>query len=455
MDNKLLVRLYNVGLGDCIYLRVPDGNDHRHILIDCGNKFGSTGDLTAALRHLETQLPKLEAGDSRKKRLDLLVVTHSHEDHVRGFDPSLFENIHVERIWLSAAMNPQHPQAEKARALHQFALSALESLRASPLSPALGELVDSLYGLTKGEALEALRGKLPEASGIEPLYVHADTPEDELRLFTAPETQLRVLAPVVDIDRFYVGKTHEALMGFQAFGATMAARSGSSPEGPEEEQWPRNISRADFQRLRSRLLRNALAFVLEHGHLVNNTSVVLLLEWGGRRLLFTGDAEVKTSYRGELREGRSNGSWNVMWAQQRDALNRPLDFLKVGHHGSDNATPWTAKPIRVRDGDERREEPHPVNQILDALLPAPGPGETPTALAVVSTQRTKSYRRIPDPELMAELGRRVANTRFYDEPTDKGYFVPPNVLQPQRTDLEHQETETAKPYIDVELSPVP
>ena len=37
MADKLLVRIYNVGLGDCIYLRVPDENDDVHILIDCGN----------------------------------------------------------------------------------------------------------------------------------------------------------------------------------------------------------------------------------------------------------------------------------------------------------------------------------------------------------------------------------------------------------------------------------
>ena len=39
MDGQLLVRMYNVGLGDCIYLRVPDAGREVHVLIDCGNKF--------------------------------------------------------------------------------------------------------------------------------------------------------------------------------------------------------------------------------------------------------------------------------------------------------------------------------------------------------------------------------------------------------------------------------
>ena len=38
MGDQLLVRAYNVGLGDCFYLRVPDMNRNVHILIDCGNK---------------------------------------------------------------------------------------------------------------------------------------------------------------------------------------------------------------------------------------------------------------------------------------------------------------------------------------------------------------------------------------------------------------------------------
>jgi hypothetical protein len=39
MGNKLLVRAYNVELGDCIYCRIPDSSrdDDFHMLIDCGS----------------------------------------------------------------------------------------------------------------------------------------------------------------------------------------------------------------------------------------------------------------------------------------------------------------------------------------------------------------------------------------------------------------------------------
>jgi len=61
---------------------------------------------------------------------------------------------------------------------------------------------------------------------------------------------------------------------------------------------------------------------------------VLLLEWKGKRLLFVGDSE----WDGAYKEGKGNCSWNVMWNLPKEKLNGPLALLKIGHHGSVNAT---------------------------------------------------------------------------------------------------------------------
>jgi beta-lactamase superfamily II metal-dependent hydrolase len=429
MADELVVRLYNIGLGDCIYVGVPDDDDMRHLLIDCGNKYSSGDLLEAALEDLRDHvLPDAPDG---KKRLDLIVVSHPHEDHVKGFDSSIFEDFQVGDLWLSAAMDPDHPQAEESRSLHAFAMSALEGLELRSLAPSEQALVDSLLSLSKAGGVTALLDGLGQPD-LEPRYVHADTPAADLAIFQDPDNSLSVLAPMENIDGYYLGRDTDDLNALRAFAERAGGRNVLTlPRlGATGSATPSNISQQDFDRLRSRLLDNVMSFILKAGHLVNNTSVVLLLEWRGRRLLFTGDAEVKLSFKGAFREGKSNYSWNVMWHERRDQLDGALDFLKVGHHGSVNATPWTTKTVK---GPAGAILSHPVNEILDAILPE---DNAENAVAVVSTRRTSAYETIPDPDLMEELGRRVDSTATYDEPQDLGVFVADDVEQPLRTDME-------------------
>src|SRR6266536_4693896 len=107
MGDKLLVRAYNVCCGDCIYIRIPNKSDGTHILIDCGKK-GDDALLKKAMDHLVVN--ELHDADGGKKRLDLLVATHRHEDHIKGFNPEWFKKIQVKNIWMSAVMDPDHPQ---------------------------------------------------------------------------------------------------------------------------------------------------------------------------------------------------------------------------------------------------------------------------------------------------------------------------------------------------------
>jgi beta-lactamase superfamily II metal-dependent hydrolase len=393
--DQLLVRSYNVGCGDCIYVRIPNGDDdHFHILIDCGTKEGlNSGVLERVVQHLEdNELP--DAEEDGKKRLDLVVVTHVHEDHIKGFDPEMFNNIAIGNIWLSAVMDENHEQADGTRALHVFAVDAMRSLEQSgaALSAEFDEL-SILYAVENEQAAEALVETLPESNGIAPKYVHAGMTSDDLGVQIA-DTKIHVLAPEKNIDFFYLGDDEQE--NFFGMKEGMARFGGASLSADQVR--PSNISAADFRKLQSRMLSNALRFILDDTNIQNNCSAVLLIEWRGRRLLFVGDAE----WTNKFKKGSKNGSWNVMWNERRDLLNAPLDFLKVGHHGSENATPWK------RDKDDQDE----VNQIFNAILPLPPDGELPTAQCVVSTKR-KQYTTIPDGEMLVELGKRVANTRSY------------------------------------------
>jgi mRNA degradation ribonuclease J1/J2 len=202
MDGKLLVRMYNVGLGDCIYLKVPDGNKDVHILIDCGNKFSDLELLGQHIGELQEELPDAGGG---KKRLDLLVVTHPHEDHHKGFEEEYFKDFKIEQLWLSPAYDRLNPNAQGFHALQGAAQRALQSLSETALNDELKEEVAELLSLSKSEAIEMLTTTLPEANGIEPLYASADTPQDQLAIFEDPAIRLKVLGPMNDIDHYYLG----------------------------------------------------------------------------------------------------------------------------------------------------------------------------------------------------------------------------------------------------------
>ena len=393
MGAKLLVRSYNVGCGDCIYVRIPDPNrDDFHILIDCGSKEGaSTGVMKRAIKHIEdNMLPD----ENSKKRLDLIVVTHRHEDHIKGFNPSFFKNMVIKNIWLTGAMNEDHPQAKNTRALHQHATNQMRALARSrvALSPELRDLV-ALYGVRNDKATTALTETLPKNNDIKPTFVFAGQDSDDHGI-SVPNTKIYVLAPEHDIDGFYLGEETVRSISAMSPGGTTAPRT----QRKESKKSPKNISTAEFRNLQTRMLSNALAFAVDDSSIQNNVSTVLLIEWGKRRLLFVGDAEWKS----EFKRGKKNGSWNVMWHERKALLDKPIDFLKVGHHGSQNATPWN------RHADDQ----HEVNQILNAILPLPAGRKKPTAQCIVSTKR-KQYDTIPDGELLVELGRRLASRKNY------------------------------------------
>jgi beta-lactamase superfamily II metal-dependent hydrolase len=457
MGNQLLIRAYNVGCGDCIYVRIPGPDGGFNILIDCGKK-GDTELLKKAIDHLARELPV--GSTPEKRRLDLIVATHRHEDHIKGFDSRWFENIEVKNIWLSVAMDPEHPQATGVNALHALATRAMRALteNGQALSPDV-EMLASMYGVSNDAADELLMKTLPARNGIEPKFVHSGM-KHGLKLPAG--TKIHILAPEKDVDHFYLGEELDATL--RGFNGLTAALSPAAAAVPNSGAQPANISASDFNVLQSRMLSNALAFAAKESSIQNNLSVVLLIEWKGRRLLFVGDAE----WEGEFKAGKHNGSWNVMWEKHRKThLKKPVDFLKIGHHGSINATPPPASE-KTTSADVT---PESVYAILDTILPVPKRGK-PKAQAIVSTER-EFYNPIPECKLLVDIARRVSNTRDYGARLKKKGIDPRSIWattkakknkffdtyektflnqpQPLRTDLEF--VAEGKDSIEVQIPP--
>lgn len=439
MNKPLIVRLYKIGFGDCIHLIVPNHEDKEfHILIDCG-----TLDPVAITRPgIEAIIGELPISPNGKKHLDLLVVTHPHEDHDKGFTTGAFDDLQIDRIWLSPAFAPDSIGKKQFQMQGYFALRSFRnnavSSTASNFQINEGNILDELadrFSLSKKETMEILTDKLPKLSGISPEYVTVDTKPAKPMDFNDQNITLDILGPEKDIDDLYTGNTsffteqNPEKTPLNNPTEKNTGKSGIAGDG----KYPTNISVQDFQTLCQSVQPDIYSISKISSVVENNLSVIVLLTWYGRRLLFCGDAEYSNTKDLKLHKGTCSGSWNVMWARQGNKLNAALDFYKVGHHGSENATPWK-KP------DPASGKQSPINAILDAILPYPAEDKSRQAIAVVSTQR-KQFASIPDPDLMMDLGKRVKNftTDYIEKATEKitaDQLVPPNTAQPQRTDLD-------------------
>jgi competence protein ComEC len=89
-DRSLMVTFLDVGQGDAAFLRFPN---HRTMLIDAGGADRNWDNGTATI------LPFLKKNGTLK--LDYLVASHAHDDHVGGF-PALLRSIEIDTVVLNA-----------------------------------------------------------------------------------------------------------------------------------------------------------------------------------------------------------------------------------------------------------------------------------------------------------------------------------------------------------------
>ncbi len=360
--SDLVVRAYNVGFGDAILVSIPDRAESgqetvRHILFDVGNLLAGELNKDEVFEVVVADIIERTGGE-----VDLYVMTHEHLDHTQGLLTASNKGLvlRAKHSWLTGSAKPDyydsHPQAKKRRLEMDAALDdAARTLQASP-DAELEELLwnnssrmdTGALGLRTADYIAHLRTiAAPEHTH----YIDRTMTLEGRHPFE--EAKLTVLAPEEDTSDYY-GRL-PAGGSLTVAPESVAGLKGPKPERALPDPPPGVDPGAYFDLVRSR--RGGIrANLLEIDAANNNTSVVLQIEWRGWRLLFSGDAELR--------------SWRTMNGL---GLLQPVDLIKVSHHGSHNGT---------------------LEEIFDAILPPRGLGER-KPYALVSTA-DGSFDSVPE-----------------------------------------------------------
>jgi hypothetical protein len=416
--------MYRQGLGDCFLLTCSDGNDESHLLIDCGVLKG-TGDAEKRMQDVAQSVH-----DTTNGKLDRLIVTHEHWDHLSGFlqAGTIFDIFEVGEVWLAWTEDPQDELANELRKRKQKRLNgivAAAKLAERNDTPAARRTADQLESLLNfhgdlGAAGTKTTGKALEWVKARQAPVKYLRPGDQLfDLAGLPGIRLYVLGPPHDsrlIKRSDPSKKHPEVyelaaaegshQGFLAAAEALAEdqkpggqpfdgffRVDESDARNQNELWKKYYAKGrSWRRVDDDWLGYAGQLALQLDSDTNNTSLVLAFELasGGDVLLFPGDAQVGNwlsweSLEWQIPEGAATRS-----VKSDDLLARTV-LYKVGHHGSHNAT-LREKGLELMASNELAAM-IPVNRVtakkMDWLMPFP---------ALLTRLVEKTHGRVMDAE---------------------------------------------------------
>jgi hypothetical protein len=326
MAARIRIRMYRTGFGDCFLLSFGPAKTAKHVLIDFGaHMHGEIGTMEQVMDNIELVT---------QKKLAVIVASHAHRDHISGFGKFAhrFRKFEIGEVWMPWTDNPKDKKAsalqKRQNALYDrlhnhlaaagangndacrgAAVNALDNLRGNAL--ALASLHDAFETDAPAKYLRA-GDVLRKAGGIAGLSAQILSPPNDVEFFSRmnpPAHQRYLDAANAEQSEIHPFPHLEVKPGEPEYAHLLALL-------PESELKKLQDS-ADAPASR-------LALVLDNAR--NNTSLVILFRFEGRSLLFPGDAQW--------------GNWQS-WIDTDDArtLLESVDFLKIAHHGSHNATP--------------------------------------------------------------------------------------------------------------------
>jgi beta-lactamase superfamily II metal-dependent hydrolase len=134
-ETGVTVRMYRQGHGDC-FLLCTKGEDGQgvYILIDCGLWGGSQVPGGPSIAEVVADI-----AEATGRRLDVLVITHEHMDHVNGFDAKAADGswawdsfTEISELWLAWTEDGTDPDAIALRERFNDVLVGLAAAAAQP-----------------------------------------------------------------------------------------------------------------------------------------------------------------------------------------------------------------------------------------------------------------------------------------------------------------------------------
>lgn len=345
--------MYHVGFGDCFLIILPD---KRTILIDAGFHGQGKGEFSGNALPERIRDDLIEIRD--EARLDVVIATHRHQDHIYSFNSENWGEIEVGEVWLPWVEDRSNPQAKKLWAKQQsFAMNLAAAAPMLGLSAEEKESMNFLLwnagiemglsefavgGWSNAGALDTLHEGFARRDRQKPRFLPEGLSFPETFETSAlPGVKVHVLGPARDadliehLDPASDGETYKAFALAASAGLRPSEDAACAPFGaawqvPETEVADSPpLQDKDIERLND-LVQSADAVfaATKVDGMINSTSLVLILEIGKARLLFPGDAEW--------------GTWKrILDDESARTLLKSCTFLKVGHHGSHNATAKT------------------------------------------------------------------------------------------------------------------
>jgi beta-lactamase superfamily II metal-dependent hydrolase len=336
VNKNVLVRMYNVGFGDCFLVEFPNENGGvSRLLIDCGSIAAGPLSIASVAEKVISDC----TGTDGVARIDVIVCTHRHADHVSGFANPAWKNVEVEEVWFPWTEDQTDETAKEIRETQSRLALALHSRwsQGTEIEQTMnaGWLSVAINALSNDKAMTMLH----EGFRSKPTrkFLSSDGNPQNIKTRALPGVSAYVLGPSKSKDIIRdmnppAGKTYLRQGG--------SALKDEAQLEPFASDWPisastfqarsewahLSVSPAEMESINKAASNWDPAITVTLESAVNGTSLVLAFEIGDAVLFFPGDAQW--------------GTWQEILSKKRSAdLLKRVSYWKVGHHGSHNATP--------------------------------------------------------------------------------------------------------------------